>query len=77
MSKSDGNSQHGKKTYHKKASGKALQTVLAHSTPHDLKLYGSCFWYVQRSPLVIHTETNIQPIRPARMDLAGAETYVI
>ena len=32
-----------KKTYHKKATGEALKTAEAHSTEHDLKLYGSCF----------------------------------
>lgn len=41
--------QNGKKTYHKRASGKALQTVEAHSTQNRLKLYGSCFCpFVQR-----------------------------
>lgn len=35
-----------KKTYHKKATGKALETVEKHSQDHDLKLFGSCFWYV-------------------------------
>ncbi|KAL9048722.1 MAG: hypothetical protein Q9162_007583 [Coniocarpon cinnabarinum] len=39
----------GKKTYHKRASGAAFQTAEAHSAPHDLKLYGSCFCpFVQR-----------------------------
>lgn len=33
-----------KKTYHKKATGVALNTVKKHSKDHDLKLYGSCFW---------------------------------
>ena len=32
------------KTYHKKASGAALNTVKKHAKEHDLKLYGSCFW---------------------------------
>lgn len=32
------------KTYHKKATGAALNTVKKHSKEHDLKLYGSCFW---------------------------------
>lgn len=32
------------KTYHKKATGAALNTVKKHSKDHDLKLYGSCFW---------------------------------
>lgn len=42
-----------KKTYHKKATGNALTTVRNHSKEEDLKLYGSCFWYV--SPLIPHT----------------------
>lgn len=33
-----------KKTYHKKATGIALNTVKKHSKDHELKLYGSCFW---------------------------------
>jgi hypothetical protein len=33
------------KTYHKKASGQALNTVKKHSKETDLKLFGSCFWY--------------------------------
>ncbi|KAF2813531.1 uncharacterized protein BDZ99DRAFT_381251 [Mytilinidion resinicola] len=38
-----------KKTYHKKATGKAYATVKAHSKEEDLKLYGSCFCpFVQR-----------------------------
>ncbi|KAF2496412.1 hypothetical protein BU16DRAFT_376936 [Lophium mytilinum] len=38
-----------KKTYHKKATGRALATVKAHSKEEDLKLYGSCFCpFVQR-----------------------------
>ncbi len=32
------------KTYHKKATGLALNTVKKHSKDHDFKLYGSCFW---------------------------------
>ena len=35
-----------KKTYHKKATGNALITVNKHAKEEDLKLYGSCFWYV-------------------------------
>ena len=35
-----------KKTYNKKATGEALKTAEAHSAESDLKLYGSCFWYV-------------------------------
>lgn len=38
-----------KKTYHKKATGEALQTADAHAAEKDLKLYGSCFCpFVQR-----------------------------
>ncbi|KAL9080043.1 MAG: hypothetical protein Q9157_001127 [Trypethelium eluteriae] len=41
--------ENGKKTYHKKASGKALDTVKKRSKEHDLKLFGSCFCpFVQR-----------------------------
>ena len=35
-----------KKSYHKKATGTALATVRDHAGEEDLKLYGSCFWYV-------------------------------
>lgn len=35
-----------KKSYHKKATGRALETVNAHSEASDLRLYGGCFWYV-------------------------------
>lgn len=38
-----------KRTYHTKASGKALQTVEAHAQSNQLKLFGSCFCpFVQR-----------------------------
>ncbi|KAI5209706.1 glutathione S-transferase [Aureobasidium subglaciale] len=38
-----------KKTYHKKATGAALETVESHSEDHELKLFGSCFCpFVQR-----------------------------
>lgn len=41
--------QKDKKTYHKKATGAALDTVKRHSAEHELKLYGSCFCpFVQR-----------------------------
>lgn len=42
MSDSPNTSQ---KTYHKKATGAALATTKKHSKDHELKLYGSCFWY--------------------------------
>ena len=32
------------KTYHKKATGNALNTVKKHCKENELKLYGSCFW---------------------------------
>lgn len=38
--------QDDKKSYHTKATGKALATVKRHSTNDELKLFGSCFWYV-------------------------------
>ena len=38
------NANSEKKTYHKKATGIALNTVKKHSKDHELKLYGSCFW---------------------------------
>lgn len=34
------------KTYHKQATGEALETVEKRSAEHELKLYGGCFWYV-------------------------------
>lgn len=38
-----------KKTYHTKATGKALETVKKRSAENELKLFGSCFWYVKLS----------------------------
>lgn len=38
------NNHPAKKTYHKKATGKALETAEKHSQHHELKLFGSCFW---------------------------------
>ncbi len=32
------------KSYHKEATGTAMQTVRKHASDHELKLYGSCFW---------------------------------
>ena len=32
------------KTYHKKVTGNALNTVKKRSKDHELKLFGSCFW---------------------------------
>lgn len=34
------------KQYHKRATGLALATVKKRSKDSELKLYGSCFWYV-------------------------------
>ncbi|CAD0096965.1 unnamed protein product [Aureobasidium vineae] len=43
------NDESTKKTYYKKATGKALETVEKHSSDHELKLFGSCFCpFVQR-----------------------------
>ncbi|KAK4993948.1 hypothetical protein LTR50_000163 [Elasticomyces elasticus] len=49
MSDANQNGDSQKKSYHKKATGLALQTAEKHSRDHDLKLYGSCFCpFVQR-----------------------------
>ena len=37
-----------KKTYSKKTTGAAAATAEAHSAERELKLYGSCFWYVRK-----------------------------
>ncbi|KAH0131806.1 hypothetical protein KCU67_g16715, partial [Aureobasidium melanogenum] len=43
------NNHPAKKTYYKKATGKALETAEKHSQHHELKLFGSCFCpFVQR-----------------------------
>lgn len=34
------------KTYHTKATGLAALTAINHSNEAELKLFGSCFWYV-------------------------------
>ena len=44
VSKMPDNADSDQKTYHKKATGPALNTVKKHAKEHDLKLYGSCFW---------------------------------
>ena len=41
------NTQSNQKTYHKKPTGEALVTAKRHSKDHELKLYGSCFWYIR------------------------------
>ena len=38
------NAKSNQKTYHKKATGVALNTVKKHLKDNELKLYGSCFW---------------------------------
>jgi len=49
MTDANQNNQSEKKTYHKKATGNASNTVKKHSKEEDLKLYGSCFCpFVQR-----------------------------
>lgn len=42
------NPNSSQKTYHKKATGAALSTIKRHSKEHELKLFGSCFWYASR-----------------------------
>ncbi|KAF2145350.1 uncharacterized protein K452DRAFT_283708 [Aplosporella prunicola CBS 121167] len=43
------NQQAGKKSYHTKATGNALETVQKHAQENELKLFGSCFCpFVQR-----------------------------
>jgi len=44
MSNTDKGEQKGKKNYHTKATGNALDTVKKHSQENDLKLFSSCFW---------------------------------
>ena len=39
-------SETGQKTYHTKATGAAFVTAKRRSKDHDLKLFGSCFWYL-------------------------------
>ncbi|OCK80640.1 glutathione S-transferase [Lepidopterella palustris CBS 459.81] len=49
MTDANQTNQTEKKTYHKKATGNALNTVKKHAKEEDLKLYGSCFCpFVQR-----------------------------
>jgi len=58
-----------KKTYNKKATGEALKTAEAHSAEKDLKLYGSCFWYVFLSIylLVLNIFLHIVSLYPRRI----------
>ncbi|KAI9661457.1 MAG: hypothetical protein M1831_002979 [Alyxoria varia] len=59
MSSASSNKPDGKKTYHKKVSGKALDTANLHSEPQDLKLFGSCFCpFVQRVWISLELKGN-------------------
>lgn len=79
-----------KKTYHTKATGKALETVKKHSAENDLKLFGSCFWYVtlqltalissgcanqQRTHAVLTCYPRKQSFCPACVDLIGIQRH--
>lgn len=57
------------KTYHKKATGEALVTAKKHSKDHELKLYGSCFWYLRSFTLPYYPLTPGQPFCPACLDI--------
>lgn len=60
-----------KKTYHKKATGNALATVKDHAKDEDLKLFGSCFWYVVFTLLSTFYPTNtVKSLRPACVDIS-------
>jgi hypothetical protein len=66
-----------KKTYHNKATGNALTTVKNHAKEEDLKLYGSCFWYVIITfaiNLVRHANF-VKSLRPARLDISRAQKH--
>jgi len=56
------------KTYHKKVTGAALVTVKKHSKDHELKLFGSCFWYVflARSSQSVAV-TSVEPFWDCRL----------
>jgi hypothetical protein len=62
-----------KKTYHKKATGNALTTVKNHTKEEDLKLYGSCFWYVTFTLHQLHYPyiNNYKPLCPTCLDILG------
>lgn len=63
-----------KKTYHKKATGNALTTVKNHTKEDDLKLYGSCFWYVILTlPCFANHADVFKPLCPARLDFSRAQ----
>ena len=53
-----------KKTYNKKATGEALKTAEKHADENDLKLFGSCFWYVTISWKNMFHDLQIFPAYP-------------
>jgi len=55
-------SQTQQKTYHKKTSGLAYLTAKKCSKESDLKLYGSCFWYV-KTPCLKKGRTEREKIK--------------
>lgn len=63
------------KTYHKKATGDALVTAKKHAKDHDLKLYGSCFWYVESYAETIYNNSLImsQSFRAACLDIFAVQ----
>ena len=70
-----------KKTYHKKATGAALNTVKKHSKDHDLKLYGSCFWSVEScfrvlscgKQFMLTCGSSEQPFCPTSVDFSRSQ----
>lgn len=76
MSDTNQGGDSSKKTYHKKATGEALTTVKNHAKQEDLKLYGSCFWYVPPRPILTLKCTYIsKPFRPTSLDLPRAQIH--
>lgn len=74
MTNTNQGGESSKKSYHKKATGTALATVRDHTMEEDLKLYGSCFWYVSTFEHFFAVPTNIsKPFRATRVDLARAQ----
>lgn len=51
-----------KKTYHKKATGPALETAEKHSGENEMKLFGSCFWWAWsafiQTPLLLYSSIH-------------------
>jgi len=63
------------KSYHTKATGAAATTAEEHSNEHELKLYGSCFWYGE---LNSQSDENYllsfpKSLRAASMDFSGVQ----